>query len=182
MSDRVFFDTNILLYIADKGSPLKQRIAQATIQDVMRNGVAVVSTQVLQEFYVCAVKKLRILPVVAKELLQQWRKVELVTVDADMIMSAIDCSILSHISFWDALVVVSAETARCNRLVTEDLNDGQVIRGVKIVNPFQDIAGTKIVRERGEIYASRGGPASAAPAKRRMSPGRKSIAGRNPVP
>ena len=51
-------------------------------------------------------------------------------------LSAIDCSILGRISFWDALIVVSAEKAACAELWTEDLNDGQLIRGVRIRNPF----------------------------------------------
>ena len=50
---------------------------------------------------------------------------------------AIDCSIINRLSFWDALIVVSAESARCEILWTEDLNHGQVIRGVHIENPLK---------------------------------------------
>ena len=60
--------------------------------------------------------------------------------DPPLIEEAIDCSILNRLSFWDALVVVAVEKARCDRLVTEDLNHGQIIRGVRVENPFQQKA------------------------------------------
>jgi predicted nucleic acid-binding protein len=62
---------------------------------------------------------------------------EVVTVGSDLIKEAIDTSIQNGISFWDALIVVAAEAARCRYLHTEDLNDGQVIRGVRIQKPFR---------------------------------------------
>ena len=54
----------------------------------------------------------------------------------DIIKEAIDCSIINRLSFWNALIVAAAESAKCQRIWTEDLNDGQVIRGVKIKNPL----------------------------------------------
>jgi predicted nucleic acid-binding protein len=59
-----------------------------------------------------------------------------VVVDPSIIHAAIETSILSAVSFWDALIVAAAESAQCDLLYTEDLNHGQVIRGVKIVNPY----------------------------------------------
>lgn len=53
-----------------------------------------------------------------------------------MIKDAIDVSLLNKISFWDALIVISAEIAKCTALITEDLNSGQIIKGVKIINPL----------------------------------------------
>jgi len=61
---------------------------------------------------------------------------EVVRIDPYLIGEAIDASILNQISFWDSLVVVAAESAKCETLYTEDLNTGQIIRGVKIENPF----------------------------------------------
>ena len=54
----------------------------------------------------------------------------------EIIKEAIDCSIIARISFWDALIVTAAESARCEKLWSEDLNNGQVIRGVRIENPL----------------------------------------------
>jgi len=61
---------------------------------------------------------------------------ETVQVDPGMIREAVDISILNRISFWDSLIVAAAESARCEFLYTEDLNAGQIIRGVRIENPF----------------------------------------------
>jgi predicted nucleic acid-binding protein len=61
---------------------------------------------------------------------------EVVQVGPDLINEAIDTSIQYKISFWDSLVIVSAESAKCQLLLTEDLNDGQIIRNVKIQNPL----------------------------------------------
>ena len=58
------------------------------------------------------------------------------SVTPEIIKEAIDCSIINRLSFWDALIVATAESAKCERIWTEDLNHGQVIRGVKIENPL----------------------------------------------
>jgi len=66
-----------------------------------------------------------------------FENMEVVTVGPDLINEAVDTSIQYHISFWDSLVIVSAESAKCQNLVTEDLNEGQVIRNVRIQNPMK---------------------------------------------
>jgi len=60
----------------------------------------------------------------------------MVIITPEMIMDAIDCCIINRISFWDSLIVVAAESANCKKLWTEDLNHGQIIRGVQIENPL----------------------------------------------
>jgi predicted nucleic acid-binding protein len=92
----------------------------------------------MQEFYVTATRKLGIEPLVAKGLLHDFEHFEIIPIQPSLINEAIDCSILNTLSFWDALIIVSAEKAQCERLWTEDLNHGQVVRGVKIENPFQN--------------------------------------------
>ena len=54
-----------------------------------------------------------------------------------LIKEAIDCSIINRLSFWDALIIAAAESAKCERLWTEDLNHGQIVRGVRIENPLK---------------------------------------------
>jgi predicted nucleic acid-binding protein len=134
---KVFIDTNVLVYALDKRSPDKRKRAAELLRTIQARGGGVVSTQILQECYVAATTKLAIEPLVVKDLLLNLRALEIVLVDFALLQEAIDCSILSRISFWDALVVVSAERAACGELWTEDLNDGQVIRGVRVRNPFQ---------------------------------------------
>ena len=134
---KVFLDTNLLVYSLDKRFPEKRRRAAELLREVQDRGGGVISTQVLQELYVAATAKLGIAPLTVKDLLGKLKAIEIVAVDFVLIQEAIDCSILSRLSFWDALIVVSAEKAACAELWTEDLNDGQVIRGVKVRNPFR---------------------------------------------
>jgi predicted nucleic acid-binding protein len=56
-----------------------------------------------------------------------------------IIERGIDISIISQISFWDALLIAAAESSNCVELITEDLNDGQIINGIKIKNPFNAV-------------------------------------------
>ncbi len=104
----------------------------------LRNDLrGVISTQVMQEFYVAATKKLGAEPLVVKDILSAFERFETVVIMPDIIKEAIDCGIINRLSFWDALIVAAAESANCERLWTEDLNDGQVIRGVRIENPIK---------------------------------------------
>lgn len=110
-------------------------IARRLLRDVARTGV--VSIQVLQEFYVVATRKLGVAPPLAKSVLHSLRHFETVTVAADLIEQAADCSAVHQLSFWDALVMVAAESARGSERWTENLNPGQVVRGVNVANPFE---------------------------------------------
>ena len=74
---------------------------------------------------------------VVKDILNSLERFETVIIIPDIIKEAIDCGIIDRLSFWDALIVVAAESANCEKLWTEDLNDGQVIRGVRIENPIK---------------------------------------------
>jgi len=94
----------------------------------------------MQEFYVTTVKKLGADPLLIKDILHAYERFETVIITPDSIRDAIDCSIINRLSFWDALIVVAAESARCEKLWSEDLNDGQVIRGVQIENPLKSEA------------------------------------------
>jgi predicted nucleic acid-binding protein len=93
----------------------------------------------MQEFYVVATKKLGIDPLLTKDILHSFKQLEIIIVNPSIIYEAIDCSIINRISFWDSLIVVAAENARCEKLWTEDLNDGQIIRGVRIENPLKTV-------------------------------------------
>ncbi len=134
MSDKIFLDTNILLYANDRADPLKQ----ARAREVVSGGRSfVISTQVIQEFFVGATKKLHVPAQIAKREIQNFDLFEIVTIIPERIFEAIDIHILNQISFWDALIVSAAEAAQCRLLLTEDLNHGQVISGIKIENPFR---------------------------------------------
>lgn len=136
-SAKVFVDTNVLVYSLDRHDPDKQNRAREVLRHVVQDASGVISTQVLQELYVTATRKLDVDPVQAKGILTSLENLEVVTVDPPLIKEAIDCSILSQLSFWDALIIAAAESARCGIVYTEDLNEGQIIRGVRIENPLR---------------------------------------------
>ena len=137
---KVFIDTNIFIYAIDEFNPEKKERSRQVVKNAVENLTAVISTQVLQELYVAGTTKLGVDPLIMKSVVTSLDKIETVVVDTDLIKEAVDTSILNRISFWDALVVAAAESAQCEILYTEDLNNGQVIRGVKIINPFLDTA------------------------------------------
>ncbi len=136
MKGKVFIDTNIFVYSIDKHDKVKQKKARAVLTELAAKGIGVISTQVLQEFYVAATKKLNANPLVVKEILHSLEKFEVVQISPEMINDAIEVTLLNKISFWDSLIIVSAESSKCTSLLTEDLNSGQVIKGVTVVNPF----------------------------------------------
>lgn len=136
MKGKVFIDTNIFVYSIDKHDKVKQKKVRTVLTELSAKGIGVISTQVLQEFYVASTKKLNANPLVVKEILHSLEKFEVVQISPDMINDAIEVSLLNRISFWDSLIVVAAEVSKCTSLITEDLNSGQVIKGVTVVNPY----------------------------------------------
>jgi predicted nucleic acid-binding protein len=133
---KVFLDTNILVYSLDPTDPAKRHRCRELIKGLTAENLGVISTQVLQEFYVASTLKLGADPLIIKDILRSLERFETVIITPVLIKEAIDCSITNRLSFWDALIVVAAESAKCKRLWTEDLNHGQIIRGVRIENPF----------------------------------------------
>ena len=136
MSGKAFLDSNILVYAQDAGSAGKQRRSRELITRLAESGSGVISTQVMQEFFVSVTRKLGVPPLAAKAILKTFTVFEIVTAGPELIHEAIDCSILNAISFWDALVLAAAASAGCGVLYTEDLSHGQIIMGVKVQNPL----------------------------------------------
>jgi predicted nucleic acid-binding protein len=133
---RVFFDTNVLLYADDLDAGAKRDRGRELLRDALSSGRGVLSTQVLQEFFVIATGKLGIDAAVARRKVELLATMDLVRVDLAMILAAIDLTRLHALSFWDALILRAAATAGCGVLLTEDLQHGQVIGGVRVENPF----------------------------------------------
>jgi predicted nucleic acid-binding protein len=96
----------------------------------------VVSTQVIQEFYVVASAKLGADPALVKSIIHNFRNFEVVVNDLGLIEQAIDISLISQLSFWDSLLIAAAEKAKCEFLFSDDLAAGATYRGVKVLNPF----------------------------------------------
>jgi predicted nucleic acid-binding protein len=134
---KIFLDTNILVYTVDRNDKKKLSQARKLLENVIANDKPVISTQVLQEFYSATTTKLKLDKIIAKNIIHNFRNMEIVQVDLGIIEQGIDISLLSQISFWDSLIIAAAEHANCEMIYTEDLNDTQTIRGIKIVNPFK---------------------------------------------
>jgi predicted nucleic acid-binding protein len=136
VSDRIFVDTNVFVYADDRGAKTKRARARHVLSDLIRERRAVVSTQVMAEYFSAATKKLRLSPERARTRVERLNRLDVVLVRPELILGAIDLVRLHSLSFWDALVIRSASAAGCARLLSEDLADGETIDGVKIENPF----------------------------------------------
>lgn len=134
---KIFIDTNILVYSMDEFDPAKREKCRFLLKSAIKEFQGVISTQVMQEFYVTATKKLGADPLLVKDILHSFEQFEIVIVNPAIIYDAIDCGIINRVSFWDSLILVAAESAHCGMLWTEDLNDGQIIRSVRIENPLK---------------------------------------------
>ena len=138
MSDKVFFDTNVLVYAFDKSEPEKGIIARQLISDFGTDGNLVLSTQVLQEFYVVVTKigKLMLSREEAENIVNEFAEFPLVQVDMAIISRAMKRHQSKIFSFWDSLIVEAALKLGCSQLLSEDMQDGLVIHSMTIRNPF----------------------------------------------
>ena len=136
--ERVFFDTNVLVYLFDRAAPEKRARAQRLLEKHSSDGSLTLSTQVLQEFFVSTTRKLSA-PLSVPEALGVLRQLvvfPLVQVDAGLILRAGERTAREMASFWDALIVEAALTAGATRLLSEDLQHGQKISSLTVENPF----------------------------------------------
>lgn len=136
---RVFFDTNVILYAFVNHDAAKMAVAASLIERHALAGDAVVSTQVLQETYDNAVRKFKLSADRAETLVIRLSELTVVSSSGPFVLSAIRLARSAQISIWDALMVAAAAESGCVTLYTEDLNHGQVIAGVRVVNPFKPL-------------------------------------------
>ena len=138
MSDKIFVDTNILVYAHDLDAGNKNEVAAKLISQLWESRNGVLSTQVLQECYVTLTKKVvRPLGKVAvRRLLQSYFSWEIAVNDLQAILQASEIEEAHNLSFWDALIVAAAFSKNVAVILTEDLNHGQLIEGILIQNPF----------------------------------------------
>jgi predicted nucleic acid-binding protein len=139
MKDRVFLDTNILVYAYDRHDPRKQGVAQSLLIDGIENESAALSVQVLGEFFSVVTRQIKhpMTPDEAKEAIELFSNLLIQEIDLAMVERAIDTHKIYRISYWDALIVSAAERAGCKRILSEDLNDGQFYHSIAISNPFK---------------------------------------------
>ena len=138
MSVRSFIDTNMLIYAETGDVPAKQQAALVLLKQLYEDANGVVSTQVLQEYCNVALKKLKLSAQHVRAQLEFYEQFEVIQVTPAIIHGGLDLHQTRSVSFYDALILSSAQTAGCNLLMSEDMNAGETIGGVRIVNPFAD--------------------------------------------
>lgn len=136
MSSRTFVDTNVLVYADDVGAGQKCGKAREALAELIRGGNAVLSTQILQEYFAIATRKLKLDAASARARVEVLSRLEVVRIEPSMILAAIDLHRLRGISFWDALVVRAAVAGGCAVLLSEDLSPGETYDGVRVESPF----------------------------------------------
>lgn len=136
MNGLAFFDTNVLVYADDASAPEKQHRAIALLIEHLRAGTAVVSLQVLQEYFVAATRKLGVSPEIAQRKVEILARARVVCFGPGDVIAAIELHRLARISLWDALIVHAARAAGAQALFSEGLQPGAVLGGVRVVNPF----------------------------------------------
>lgn len=138
MSGRTFLDSNVLVYSVDENPGEKARHERAVELLSMQPESLVVSSQVPQEFYVVTTRRLKnpLSEERAARAVRGIAKLDVVGVDATLVLAAAGTSRTVRMSLWDALIIEAASRAGCQRVLSEDLNAGQVISGVRIENPF----------------------------------------------
>lgn len=136
MKGKAFIDTSILIYLQSGLNATKTRKSRQLFESLSESNQIVLSTQVLQEFYVAMTRKLHHDPLRVKNILSMFLDFEIVSIQSAMMMDAVDLSILYQLSFRDSLVIASADSSHCRLLYSEDMPPGQRIRGLEMVNPF----------------------------------------------
>jgi predicted nucleic acid-binding protein len=133
-----FVDTHVLLYAYDSAAGQRHDRAADLVGRLWSERSGAISVQVLQEFFVNATRKVAapLTPEAAIDRLRSLSRWRVHSPLADDVVAAASLSQRHQLSFWDAMIVRSAAELHCEILWSEDLNDGQVIEGVRVRNPF----------------------------------------------
>jgi predicted nucleic acid-binding protein len=141
MNDKTFVDTNVLIYAHDVDATDKHEVAKTVLRELWSERTGVLSVQVLQEFYVNVTRKIATpLPKDAARLVVNSYSIWCTETTPTEIAAAFRIEYESCIGFWDALIVASAVKAGTVRILSEDLNAQQMIAGIRVENPFVQLA------------------------------------------
>jgi predicted nucleic acid-binding protein len=138
MTGKVFVDSNVLIYAHDEDAGAKQQQAAQRLAELWENGLGRLSTQVLQEFYVNVTQKIR-MPLTqsaAREVIRNYALWVESAITPSTVVRASEISEAWKVAFWDGMIFAAAEQDHAEQLLSEDLTHGQIIAGIKIINPF----------------------------------------------
>jgi len=133
-----FVDTNILIYAFDATAGDKRRVAVELITRLWFDRRGCISLQVLQEFYVAATRKLILAPDQAVLQVSRLRRWRVHRPSVEDVLEAIELHRGHSVSFWDGLILRSAQASQCSILWTEDMSNGRRWGNLEVRNPFQN--------------------------------------------
>lgn len=135
---REFIDTNVLVYAFDASAGYKRAAAERLLERLWNTGSGCLSVQVLQEFFVIVTDKVAqpLSTDEAADRIREFARWRIFAPGAEDVLAAITLKKQMKISFWDAMIVLAAAESGCDVLWTEDLNDGELLGGVRVRNPF----------------------------------------------
>ncbi len=138
MIDKIFLDTNIIVYAFDKKDVQKNKIAKSLLDSFYTNEKYFISTQVLLEFCNVAYKKMK--PALTADDLDRFISSfpddKIIYIDKAIIQKVIQLKNQYQFSFWDSLIIATALFSGCNKLYSEDMTNGRIIENLEIKNPF----------------------------------------------
>jgi predicted nucleic acid-binding protein len=136
MTAPVFVDSNVFLYAMDEADPKKQQAARNWRAELWKNRLGRISFQVLSEFYVNAVRKRPGARDEARAEVRDLLAWNPLTTDAALVEQGWKIQDRYQLSYWEALLVAAAKASACGYLLTEDLQAGQKLDGIEVLNPF----------------------------------------------
>jgi predicted nucleic acid-binding protein len=138
MTGKVFVDSNVLIYAHDGDAGDKQQRAAERLGKLWESGLGRLSTQVLQEFYVNVTQKIKrpLARGTAREVIRNYALWVESPITPSTVVRASEISEGWKLAFWDGMIFAAAEQDSADQLLSEDLSHGQVIAGIRIVNPF----------------------------------------------
>lgn len=132
-----FFDSNVLLYAYDERDPVKHRQATDVIEQHVSDRSAFISTQVVQEFYSIATRKLGLSGTTARAAVSALQSLSILPIEMPHILRAIELDRKAQTSFWDGLIVAAAEACQADVLYSDDLGHGRKYGSLRVLNPFR---------------------------------------------
>jgi len=139
--DKYFIDTNLLVYLFSNKEPFKKNISLEIFKNAYTTGKGIISYQVIQEFCNVALKKFeKPLSLEDCKLFINSFLFPICTVypGNEIFNTALEIKLETHFSFYDSLILASAYSDNCRVVYSEDLNPGQKVRDMIIVNPFSN--------------------------------------------
>jgi predicted nucleic acid-binding protein len=138
VAEKIFVDTSILVYGHDRDAGEKHAIAEHVLRQLWADKMGVLSTQVLQEFYVHFTRAIASPSSrrSARELIEAYSVWAVTTLDAADVLAACDHAERHQVGVWDAMILVAAKKSRADVLLSENPFHGWHISGLEIRNPF----------------------------------------------